>query len=67
VVFAEHGSTSGVTTPIAKHVIDTFFAKREGRPLPVLPPKAPVTTATNVVTAPTPPAPQTQGGGGQRR
>jgi penicillin-binding protein 2 len=41
VVFAEHGQTSGAATPIARHVIETFFAKREGRPLPVLPGMAP--------------------------
>ena len=35
VVFVEHGGHGGVTAaPIAKHVLDTFFAKREGRPLP---------------------------------
>jgi penicillin-binding protein 2 len=34
-VFVEHGGHGGVTAaPIAKHVLETFFAKREGRPLP---------------------------------
>jgi len=38
VVFVEHGGHGGVTAaPIAKHAIETFFAKREGRPLPTLP------------------------------
>lgn len=37
VIFAEHGGTTGSATPIARHVLDTFFAKREGRPLPMLP------------------------------
>jgi penicillin-binding protein 2 len=47
VVFTEHGGTSAVATPIAKHVIDTFFAKQEGRPLPKLPPPpTPPTTPT---------------------
>ena len=32
----EHGFLGA---PIAKHVIETYFAKKEGRPLPVLPPK----------------------------
>src|SRR5690606_38997364 len=41
VIFAEHGGGSGAATPIARHVIETFFAKREGRPLPSLTP-APV-------------------------
>jgi len=36
-VFVEHGGHGGTTAaPIAKHVLETFFAKREGRPLPVL-------------------------------
>jgi len=34
VVFVEHGGHGGVTAaPIAKHVMETFFAKKEGRPL----------------------------------
>jgi penicillin-binding protein 2 len=37
VIFAEHGGTTGSATPIAKHVLETFFAKRDGLPLPVLP------------------------------
>ena len=40
-VFVEHGGHGGVTAaPIAKHVLETFFAKREGRPLPELSEKA---------------------------
>jgi penicillin-binding protein 2 len=35
VVFVEHGGHGGVTaSPIAKHALETFFAKKEGRPLP---------------------------------
>ena len=41
VVFVEHGATSGAATPIVRHVLDTYFAKKEGRPLPKLPPPAP--------------------------
>ena len=38
VVFVEHGGHGGVTAaPIAKHVMETFFAKREGTPLPPVP------------------------------
>jgi penicillin-binding protein 2 len=37
VIFAEHGGATGSATPIAKHVLETFFAKRDGLPLPVLP------------------------------
>jgi penicillin-binding protein 2 len=37
VVFVEHGGHGGTTAaPIAKHVLETFFAKQEGAPLPVL-------------------------------
>jgi len=40
VVFVEHGGHGGVTaSPIARHVLDTFFAKSEGRPLPAVPEK----------------------------
>ena len=34
VVFAEHGVHGSAAAPIAKHVMETFFAKQEGRPLP---------------------------------
>ena len=38
VVFVEHGGHGGTTAaPIAQHVLETFFAKKEGRPLPVVP------------------------------
>jgi len=40
VVFVEHGGHGGVTAaPIARHVLDTFFAKLEHRPLPAPPVK----------------------------
>jgi penicillin-binding protein 2 len=43
-VFVEHGGHGGVTAaPIARHVLETFFAKKEGRPLP---PKPVITPAT---------------------
>ena len=38
VIFAEHGEHGFLGAPIAKHVIETYFAKKEGRPLPQLPP-----------------------------
>lgn len=38
VVFGEHAEHGSWVSPIAKHVVDTYFAKREGRPLPVLDP-----------------------------
>jgi penicillin-binding protein 2 len=39
VVFAEHAEHGANAAPIAKHAIETFFAKREGKPLP--PPPSP--------------------------
>jgi penicillin-binding protein 2 len=39
VIFGEHNEHGYLGAPIAKHVIDTYFAKKEGRPLPVLAPK----------------------------
>ena len=64
VVFAEHGAHGSDAAYIAKHAIDTFFAKRDGRPLPVLP----ATVNANAPT--TPPArgtgnPGTPNGGGR--
>jgi penicillin-binding protein 2 len=47
VIFAEHAEHGYSAAPIARHAIDTFFAKKEGRPLP--PPPSPQTP---------PPAPQ---------
>jgi penicillin-binding protein 2 len=45
VVFVEHGGHGGTTAaPIAKHVLETFFAKRERQPLPSLGAKGLVTT-----------------------
>ncbi|HEY1305325.1 MAG TPA: penicillin-binding protein 2 [Vicinamibacterales bacterium] len=38
VIFAEHGEHGFLGAPIAKHVIETYFAKKENRPLPQLPP-----------------------------
>ena len=49
VVFVEHGAGSGAATPIVKHVMDTYFAKKEGRPLPKLAPPTPPTTPTTSV------------------
>jgi penicillin-binding protein 2 len=36
VVFAEHSEHGYLAAPIARHVMETYFAKREGRPLPPL-------------------------------
>jgi penicillin-binding protein 2 len=37
VIFLEHGIHGGNAASVAHHVLDTFFAKQEGRPLPVVP------------------------------
>ena len=37
VVFGEHAEHGGLAAPIARHVLETYFAKQEGRPRPVLP------------------------------
>jgi penicillin-binding protein 2 len=55
-IMAEHSMHGPEAAPIAKHVIQTFFAKKEGKPLPVLPAKS-VTTPT----APATPNPGTRG------
>jgi penicillin-binding protein 2 len=49
VVFAEHSEHGSNAAPIAKYMIETYFAKKEGKPMPVYPeaPKNP---------QPTPPA-----------
>jgi hypothetical protein len=36
VIFGEHNEHGFLGAPIAKHVIETYFAKKEGQPLPVL-------------------------------
>lgn len=39
VIFGEHAEHGYLGAPIAKHVIETYYAKKEGKPLPVLVPK----------------------------
>ena len=36
VVFAEHADHGYLVAPIARHIMETFFAKQDGAPLPVL-------------------------------
>jgi penicillin-binding protein 2 len=56
VVFVEHGGHGGTTAaPIAKHVLETFFAKQEGKPVPVL--KGLVTTPVDGDEPVAPPVP----------
>jgi penicillin-binding protein 2 len=40
-VFAEHAEHGYLAAPIAKHVMETYFAKKEGRTLPPTPSPAP--------------------------
>lgn len=42
IIFAEHGLHGSNAATIARHVIETYFAKKDGKPLPVLPPPPPV-------------------------
>jgi penicillin-binding protein 2 len=37
VIFAEHAEGGTNAAPIARHALETFFAKEEGRPLPPVP------------------------------
>ena len=47
VVFAEHAEHGYLAAPIAKHIIETYYAQKEGRPLPTLPScRRPCTPAT---------------------
>ena len=53
VVFAEHGEHGYLAAPIARHVMDTFFAKEERRPLPPSPlPATPPATIVADATRP---------------
>jgi penicillin-binding protein 2 len=39
VIYGEHNEHGFLGAPIAKHVIETYYAKAEGKPLPALTPK----------------------------
>ena len=56
VIFAEHAEHGYLGAPIAKHVIETYYAKKEGKPLPVLqktpPPGNIIAVADTTVRAP---------------
>jgi penicillin-binding protein 2 len=53
VIFGEHNEHGYLGAPIAKHVIETYFAKKEGAPLPTLAPKpAPAPPEADPDTAP---------------
>ena len=50
VVFAEHAEHGYLAAPIAKYAIETYFAKKEGNPLPAWP--KPLAPATQPAAAP---------------
>jgi len=59
VIFAEHAEHGASAAPIAKYVMETYFAKKDGAPLPAWPkPTAPV--APSVPDEPPPPSPIVQ-------
>jgi penicillin-binding protein 2 len=57
IVFAEHGEHGYTGAPIARYVMETFFAKQEGKPLPEMPATMrAVTTTPAAATEPRNPA-----------
>jgi penicillin-binding protein 2 len=59
VIFAEHAEHGYLAAPIAKHIIETYFAEKEGQPLPTLGPPAtpaPLTPGRAVADTAAPPA-----------
>ena len=61
VIFAEHAQHGYYGASIAKHIIETYYAKKEGKPLPQLTPPP----ATNAVVATAAAAAPPRAGGGQ--
>lgn len=53
VVFTENSEHGYLSAPIAKHVLETYFAKKEGRPLPSLTPAVPTVPTAPTATEPT--------------
>jgi penicillin-binding protein 2 len=54
VIFAEHAEHGYLGAPIAKFAIETYFAKKEGRPLPTLPPLTPAPVRVDAAPAAAP-------------
>jgi penicillin-binding protein 2 len=54
VVFAEHSEHGYLAAPIARHIIETYYARKEGRPLPVMAP-VPGTPGYTPLAPPAPP------------
>ena len=65
VVFTENSEHGYLSAPIAKHVLETYFAKKEGRPLPTLTPAVPTVPTAPTATVPTEATVPTTGAGGQ--
>jgi penicillin-binding protein 2 len=57
VIFGEHNEHGYYSAPIAKHVIDTYFSKKEGKPLPAINMPAPVPVPEREEPPPPDPAP----------
>ena len=55
VIFAEHAEHGYYGASIAKHIIETYFAKKEGKPLPELVLPGQNTIIANATPAPAPP------------
>jgi penicillin-binding protein 2 len=66
VVFAEHGEHGSSSAMVARHVIETYFAQRDGLPLPPTPVVAPPVPTAPVAPAPTRAVIATGAGGGTR-
>ena len=63
-VFAEHALHGAEAARIARHLMETYFAKKESRPLPeFVPPKQPATVPPSDVPRETVPAERVRGAG----
>jgi penicillin-binding protein 2 len=51
VVFTEHGEHGSSSAMVARHIIETYFAQRDGLPLPVLTPPPPAATPVRAAVA----------------
>jgi penicillin-binding protein 2 len=56
VIFAEHAEHGPLAAPIARHVLETYFAQKDGVPLPVLKVPAPAVPVAGAPAAPAPTA-----------
>ena len=54
VVFTEHGEHGSSSAMVARHIIETYFAQRDGLPLPVLTPPPPVAAPVRAATVAAP-------------